>query len=90
MWFRVRALESQIHEFELETEGLSHSLEDQKKRTLEVEAAGQKRADELLKEVQKKVRPDSTSQAAKTEFITSLQKLNNCGASWSDSMITRK
>jgi hypothetical protein len=56
-------------------------LEDQKKRTLEVEAAGQKRADELLKEVQKKVRPDSTSQAAKTEFITSLQKLNNCGAS---------
>ncbi len=56
--FRVKSLESQIHELESETEGLSHSLDHQKSRTLEAEVAGQKRADDLSKEIQKKVRSD--------------------------------
>lgn len=56
MRFRVESLESQLHELESETENLSHSLDYQKARTVEAEAAGQKRADELLKEIQKKVR----------------------------------
>lgn len=54
--FRIKLLESQIHELESETESLSNSLDHQKTRTIEAEAVGQKRADELLKEVQKKVR----------------------------------
>jgi len=49
-------LESQIAELEAECEGLSQSLEAQKVRTTEIEAAGVKRAKELTKEVQKKVK----------------------------------
>jgi homeobox protein cut-like len=49
-------LESQIAELESECEGLSQSLEAQKVRTTEMEAAGVKRAKELTKEVQKKVK----------------------------------
>ena len=48
-------MESQIAELEAECEGLSQSLEAQKVRTIEMEAAGVKRAKELTKEVQKKV-----------------------------------
>lgn len=51
----VDALESQIAELERETESLSRSLESQKTRTSEVEAAGQRKADDLNKEVQKRV-----------------------------------
>ena len=54
-FFRVKALETQIAELEAECEGLSQSLEAQKVRTTEMEAAGIKRAKELNKEVQKKV-----------------------------------
>ena len=54
--FSVKALESQIAELETECEGLSQSLEAQKVRTTEMEAAGVKRAKELMKEVQKKVK----------------------------------
>ena len=49
-------MESQIAELEAESEGLSQSLEAQKVRTTEMEAAGVKRAKELTKEVQKKVK----------------------------------
>jgi homeobox protein cut-like len=49
-------LESQIAELEAECEGLSQSLEAQKVRTTEMEAVGVKRAKELTKEVQKKVK----------------------------------
>ena len=49
-------MESQIAELEAECEGLSQSLEAQKIRTAEIEAAGVKRAKELTKEVQKKVK----------------------------------
>ena len=49
-------MESQIAELEVECEGLSQSFEAQKVRTTEIEAAGVKRAKELTKEVQKKVR----------------------------------
>lgn len=49
-------MESQIAELEAECEGLSQSLEAQKIRTTEMEAAGVKRAKELTKEVQKKVK----------------------------------
>jgi homeobox protein cut-like len=48
-------LESQIAELEVECEGLSQSLEAQKVRTTEMEAAGVKRAKDLTKELQKKV-----------------------------------
>ncbi|KAF8973105.1 CASP C terminal-domain-containing protein [Flammula alnicola] len=51
---RFKALESQIAALESETETLSHSIESQKVRTSEVEAIGQKRAEDLTKELQKK------------------------------------
>jgi len=40
----------------METESLSRSVEAQKQKVSEVEAVGQKRADVLSKELQKKVR----------------------------------
>ncbi|KIM45231.1 hypothetical protein M413DRAFT_441914 [Hebeloma cylindrosporum] len=51
---RVKSLESQITELENETETLSQSIEAQKCRTMEAEAAGRKRVDDLSKELQKK------------------------------------
>lgn len=51
----VKSLESQITDLENETEALSQSIETQKRRTTEAEAAGQKRVDDLSKELQKKV-----------------------------------
>jgi len=48
-------LESQVTGLENETETLSQSIEAQKHRTIEAEAAGQKRSDDLSKELQKKV-----------------------------------
>jgi hypothetical protein len=64
----VKSLELQIHELESETESLSSSLDHQKTRTSEVEGAGQKRAEELLKEVQKKVRFNLHNSVAKIKF----------------------
>ncbi|CAA7261704.1 unnamed protein product [Cyclocybe aegerita] len=51
---RVQALEKQIADLEGETEALSHSLDVQKQRTSETELAGQKKAEELSKELLKK------------------------------------
>jgi homeobox protein cut-like len=48
-------LELQIIDLESETEALSQSIEAQKHRTIETEAAGQKRVNDLSKELQKKV-----------------------------------
>jgi len=53
---RVQDLKSQIAELEQEMESLSHSLENQKTFTAEVETIGRKKGDELLRELQKKVR----------------------------------
>jgi len=53
---RVQDLKSQIAELEQEMESLSHSLESQKTFTAEVETIGRKKGDELLRELQKKVR----------------------------------
>lgn len=49
-------MEVQITELETECEGLSQSLEAQKVRTTEMETAGVKKAKELNKEIQKKVK----------------------------------
>lgn len=51
----VKALELQVAEVEGEMEALSHSLESQKIRTSEVAADGKRRADELSKDLQKRV-----------------------------------
>ncbi|KDR75195.1 hypothetical protein GALMADRAFT_249156 [Galerina marginata CBS 339.88] len=51
---RVKALEAQISDLESETETLSRSIETQKQKTSEVEALGQKKVEDLSKELQKK------------------------------------
>ncbi|KAF4620628.1 hypothetical protein D9613_000431 [Agrocybe pediades] len=51
---RVQALEKQIVDLEKETETLSRSVDVHKQKVHEVEAAGQKKADDLSKELQKK------------------------------------
>ncbi|PPR05860.1 hypothetical protein CVT26_010140 [Gymnopilus dilepis] len=50
----VKSLESRIADLESETEILSRSVDVQKQRTAEVEAAGQKKVEELSKELQKR------------------------------------
>ena len=70
-YFRVKALESQIAELEAECEGLSQSLEAQKVRTTEMEGAGVKRAKELTKEVQKKVKFITCPVELKFHFLQS-------------------
>lgn len=52
----MQAFEKQIADLETETENLSHSIEAQKHKTAEAEARGQKKAEELSRELQKKVR----------------------------------
>ncbi|KAF8200663.1 CASP C terminal-domain-containing protein [Pholiota molesta] len=51
---RVKALEKQITDLEAETDTLSHSIEVQKQRTSDVEALGQKKVEDISKELQKK------------------------------------
>ncbi|KAF9529197.1 CASP C terminal-domain-containing protein [Crepidotus variabilis] len=51
---RVKGLESQVSELEKEVESLSHSLESQQGRTAEVQHVGQKKLEELQKEIQKR------------------------------------
>ena len=51
----VKSLESQIADLENESEALSRSVEAQKHRTSEAEATGQKRVNDLSKELQRKV-----------------------------------
>ncbi|KAF9482164.1 hypothetical protein BDN70DRAFT_919353 [Pholiota conissans] len=51
---RVNALEKQIADLEVETDTLSRSIEAQKQKTLDVEALGQKKVEDLTKELHKK------------------------------------
>ncbi|PPQ89695.1 hypothetical protein CVT25_014096 [Psilocybe cyanescens] len=67
---RVKSLETQVVDLETETETLSQSIETQKLKTLEIESAGQRKIEELSKEVQKK--------SAETEQLrTKLKKLSD-------------
>lgn len=68
---RVQDLKSQITELEQEMESLSRSLENQKTLTAEGIIVGQQKVDELLRELQKKVRslPRYTSSIHPNQII---------------------
>jgi hypothetical protein len=52
----VQALESQVSELESEVNRLSRALEAQKTMTSELETSGNKKAEEFVRELHKKVR----------------------------------